>query len=278
MAARLMAASDEDFDLEMLGLTTSHRDDIQEWLVRRDGILVVAGPTGSGKTTLLYTLAKMLDTPEQSIVTLEDPVEKRFATMTQIEIDSENGLKFADAMVASLRLDPDYLLIGETRDEATANASVAAANSGRTLLTSMHCNDAVGVVTNYRFWDVSDLEIATSLRFVISSRLVRKLCDHCKTEKPLDSSDAAWLENREINLSKSMGSVGCSHCHHTGYRGRIGIHDLWRINAETSKAIRAGIDVSELRPSGNRTLLQQGIDRVREGITTVEELRRAGLS
>lgn len=278
MAARLMATSDEDFDLETLGLTKPQREDVRDWLVQRNGILVVAGPTGSGKTTLLYTLAKMLDTPEQSVVALEDPVEKRFATMTQIEVGSDNGMNFADGIVASMRLDPDYLLIGETRDDATATASVAAANSGRTLLTSMHCNDAVGAVTNYRFWGVSHLEIATSLRFVISSRLVRKLCDHCKKEEPLSRSDTAWLQSREIDLTKAMAAVGCSQCYHTGYQGRIGIHDLWRIESETSKAIRDGVDTSELRVAGSGVLMRQGLNRVGEGATTVEELRRAGLS
>lgn len=277
MAARVLNHQDNEFQLSDLGLSQSQYQQVMDWLATHVGMTVVAGPTGSGKTALLYALVRQLNSPQANVMTLEDPVEVRIPHVTQIEVDEEKGLDFAAGVKSILRLDPDFVAIGETRDQATAEAAVTAANSGCGLLTSMHGDEPASVVTNLRYWELADAEIAAALRLVISGRLVRKLCDECSTHGNLSETDRRWLESHRREASQeSPQPVGCKRCDQSGYVGRVGIYSVWYVNSEQTRKIRDGVDAAELSDP-SQSLIEVGLQKVRDGVTTIAELRRAGL-
>lgn len=278
MVVRVLPQDRPELTLGTLIIDDEQCEIIRDSLAARAGMVVVAGPTGSGKTTLLFSMAKELYRPDCSIVTLEDPVEMRFAEMTQIDVGSPaSAMTIADGVQLSLRLDPDYLLIGETRDAMTARAAVAAANAGRTLMTSMHTEDAGGVISNLRYWGLEDREIANAVRMVIATRLVRRLCVRCKRKGSLSDVDRRWLESQCQPLPEvSYHAVGCSECFDTGFRGRISLQHVWKLSPEQSQQIRDGKQVNEIT-SQEQTLMESAMMPVETGETSVSEIRNAGL-
>lgn len=265
---------------KLSALVTREEDlsEIQKWLDSPNGMVVVVGPTGSGKSTLMYGMAEELSSSATSVITLEDPVERDSSEMTQLRIGSgTSDLDLADAVQVSLRLDPDYLVLGEIRGENTAKASIRSTQSGRPLMTSMHGEDLASVINNFRTWNVDDREIAATLRLVVATRLVRRLCDQCKTTRALSDADRAWLSDRvDDNLNESVHPVGCNACNETGYRSRLGVHRIWRLTSEDLGQIREGVAAEAIAPRDNE-FVSVGVQAVREGQTTVAELRRVAM-
>ena len=244
-----------------------------------NGVFFVTGPTGSGKTTTLYAVLKHLNKPGINIMTIEDPVEYRLAGINQIQVNHSIDLDFASALRSFLRQDPDVILVGEIRDAETAKIASQAALTGHLVLTTMHTNNALQAVTRLVEIGVEPFLVAPSIIGIMAQRLVRKICDHCKEEYALTSEQIeelfVWDGRREVSLYRGRG---CEACGHTGFSGRIAIHELFIINDVIRKMIAKDasiIDIQEeARKSGFKTMHYDGIKKVLRGITTIEEVNR----
>jgi type II secretory ATPase GspE/PulE/Tfp pilus assembly ATPase PilB-like protein len=244
-------------------------------------MFLAAGPTGCGKTTTVYSLLHELKKNDRAVVSLEDPVEYQVDGIVQVQLDPRHHLNFGEGIKQMLRLDPDYLMLGEIRDAVSARAAVDAALSGRALLSTLHCRDAVGAVTALRNWGLLDHEIAEALSVVIGQRLVRRLCPHCRRTRPLTKKERRWFSATALPTPKRVADApGCDRCGHLGYSGRTGIFELWHLNEQDYKAILEHSDEHALRrglvEGEHQTILADGLAKVLAGVTSVSELRRAG--
>lgn len=278
MAIRVLDRRRVEQHIDELGLCTRDLDQIREWLSHVTGMFLVTGPTGSGKTTTLYALLHELKMLEGSVVTIEDPVEYQIDGITQMQVSPERGLTFFEGLKAMLRLDPDYLLLGEIRGPDSARAAIEASKAGRVLMSTMHSRDSIGAVTSLRQWGLRNHEIAAALEVVIAQRLVRRLCVSCRRSYATTPAERRWLEacGREVP-DTCWHAVGCEACRYSGYRGRTGIFELWRIDETWRDLIAAGTDEQGLRrrlSRANRYLLDAGLEKVSAGITCIEELAR----
>ncbi len=281
MALRLLQRAPVTLRLGDLGLCEDDRTRIEEWLGDISGMFVVAGPIGSGKTTTLYSLLAELDLGKRHIVTIEDPAEYRLENINQIEVNPKRGLTFEQGLRAILRLDADYILVGEIRDKQTALVALEAAATGRVVFTTMHSRNAAGVVTALRGLGVPNHEIAASLAFILAQRLVRKLCVHCRRQEPPTAPERRWLEARGLKaLDVVWRAQGCEHCRQTGYFERTGIFEALPVDERVYDLILTGKDEhglrKHLREAGFRLLLQDGLNEAAQGITDVAELMRIG--
>jgi len=264
-----------------LGLSEEQRRQIEQWLGHVGGMFLVAGPTGSGKTTTLYSLLHELMLHDRSVITVEDPVEYQIDGITQMQVDRRHGLTFDEGLRAALRLDPDYLLLGEVRDREEARAAVEAAGSGRVLMSTLHAPDAAGTVTGLRNLGLADHEIATSVQMVVGQRLVRRLCRRCRRQQKMSDADRQWLASVGLspNSDEIWVPVGCDDCRQVGYEGRIGIFEVWRLGDADYGRILAHADERTLRAqayaSGMRTLLDDGWAKAEQGVTSLAEIRSA---
>lgn len=264
--------------LEGLGLPREDLQHIRTWMETCGGLMLIAGPTGSGKTTSLYAFLNHLRSPEQRVLTVEDPVESSIPGVDQIQVERRRGIDMASAIDTALRLDPDLIAIGEVRDPGSARAAVAACLSGHAVLTTAHAPSPAGVVTLLRHCGVSDFEIGATLGMSISQRLIRTLCPECREEQSPDERHhdlwkAAGLEPPE----SQWYAPGCPACHGKGFRGRTGIFEVWRPSAEEQDYIRDGQSETVLNIPNNRaqtTLLHRGLSLAAEGRTTPAEVRR----
>jgi type II secretory ATPase GspE/PulE/Tfp pilus assembly ATPase PilB-like protein len=244
-------------------------------------MFIVAGPMGSGKTTTLYAILHEMHLMRKSITTIEDPIEYQIDKINQIEVDPKRGLTFAVGLRSILRLDPDLILLGEIRDEESAAVAIEASNTGRVLLSTMHSRDAVGAVTSLRNLGVKNQDIAPALAFVVSQRLVRKLCTDCRTRGNPDDAETAWLRRVGAEApGTTWRAAGCKHCHGTGYSGRTGVFEVWRFDESAYEMVRGGADEHDLRrhlgTAGARSLLANGLRIAAAGITDLAEVRAMG--
>ncbi|MFP4609620.1 MAG: GspE/PulE family protein [Thiohalophilus sp.] len=267
--------------LQELGLHEQGLEQIQDWIDNISGMLLVAGPTGSGKTTTLYSLLHKLKVQQRNVVTIEDPVEYEIDGINHIQVDLRHGLDFAAGVKAMLRLDPDYLMLGEIREAASARAAITAATSGRALMGTLHSRDAVGVIDTLRNYDLSGQDISSTLVLVIAQRLVRKLCPHCKVQGEPGETEQKWLKKLDRQPPSVVWQAeGCEHCHHTGYHGRTGIFELWRINPQEYQLLLDGADrrtlYRHLNERHHRFLIDDGLEKVSEGVTSLAELQAMG--
>ncbi len=264
--------------LSEIGLPPWELGRLRQLLSNRDGIVCVTGPTGSGKTTTLYAAIRELATGEVNIMTVEDPVEYELPGITQIQVQPKRGVTFASALRAILRQDPDVILVGEIRDQETAEVAVQAATTGHLVLATLHTNDAVSVIARLLDIGLDSASIAATLRGALAQRLVRKVCDECG--EPIRGE----MTQNEIRLAKlynirpPMRSVGCRRCAETGYRGRMPVQEVFVMNTAIADLVTSDASHSELYnaaiSSGMRPLQQVGIERVRSGDTTLEEMER----
>jgi type IV pilus assembly protein PilB len=279
---RLMDKSRSAPTLEELGFSDSMRAQLMEILQRPTGALLSTGPTGSGKSTTLYAALTEISRPEINVVTVEDPVEYRLDGVNQVQINARAGLTFATALRSILRSDPDVVMVGEIRDGETAKISIEAALTGHFVLSTMHTNDAPSAITRLTEMGVEPFVTGSALSAVLAQRLARKLCPHCSemyTPAPEE------VEHARIPLERvaAAGGVlyrkrGCPRCAHTGYRGRVGVFQLLRMNEELEalaarKASREELERAGMR-NGMRTLWDDGVEKVVAGLTSLEELAR----
>ncbi len=267
------------YSLEELGLTSSQKEMIYDWLESMTGMVLVTGATGSGKTTSLYALLHELKLLNRSVVTIEDPVEYRVEGITQLQVNEARGITFSEGVKTMLRLDPDFLMVGEMRDIASAEAALSASSTGKVLLSSLHSRDAAGTVTALRNLNIEDFEITSALELVVSQRLIRRLCKDCKKEGRTPDKEVRWLESIGMKApEQSWIGVGCDQCRGTGYSRRIGLFEVWRVDEDANQLILEHTDEKSLRraihESGVPTLLNDGLEKAAQGITSISELRR----
>ncbi len=280
LSIRLLDPKRLDRSICDLGLPEDKIAQLNDWLENTNGMLLCAGPTGSGKTTTIYALLNEVKFADRVIVSIEDPVEYELSGINQVQLDEKHHLSFAEGVKAMLRLDPDFLMIGEIRDSASAHAAVDAALTGRVLLSTVHARDASSVVTVLRNWGLHDHEIAESLTVVVAQRLVRKLCPNCREITPPSEHDLRWLKAFELTAPKECSTApGCNKCNGLGYYGRTGLFELWRLREADYQLILNHCDEHALRAHFHGTqhenLLQDGLAKVATGITSLTELRRA---
>ncbi|MEZ0228379.1 MAG: GspE/PulE family protein, partial [Planctomycetota bacterium] len=259
--------------------------DAVRWAMRQPhGMVLCCGPTGSGKTTTLYAAMTEANTPDVNIVTAEDPIEYPLAGITQLQVDKKIGLTFARALRSFLRMDPDVILVGEIRDKKTASCAIEAALTGHLLLSTLHTNDAASTVTRFVEMKVEPFLISSSLLLVSAQRLARRLCIHCRVPFEPSPQVRAVLEADPHPLGKTIFQArekGCERCGGTGYKGRVGIHEILALRDEMGAAMRelvhrkVGSEVMKARAVelGMRTMWQDALWKVKEGIT---DLREAG--
>ena len=265
---------------DSIGLMGDNLKKYQRAIHCTSGVILIAGPTGSGKSSTMNTMISQLNTEEVNVVTLEDPVEYNIDGVNQVQINEKTGMDFANGLRAILRQDPDIIAVGEIRDGETAQISMRAAITGHVVLSTIHTNDAVGTIERLEDIGVEPYLIATALRAVISQRLVRRICPKCKK-----SYEATDEEVRRLGLSTEYKHIfyrgeGCADCFNTGYRGRIGVFEILEITPEIRPLIsqQAGRPVIEQElasaHSEFKTLRENAIQLVEEGITTTEEVQR----
>jgi type II secretory ATPase GspE/PulE/Tfp pilus assembly ATPase PilB-like protein len=250
-----------------------------------NGMIIVTGPTGSGKTTTLYAILKEIQSPELKIITIEDPIEYHLEGITQTQVDPKSGYDFANGLRAIVRQDPDVILVGEIRDLETAQIAIQAALTGHLVLTTLHTNDAAGTVARLIALGEKPVNIAPAINMAVAQRLVRKVCKKCAIlDRPSDEEFEKikeGLKNLNIKISKDLKikkAKGCEDCNFTGYRGRTGIFEAFLVDDEMEKFILTSPSISELREMAKKkgmvTMYQDGLLKVIEGITTIEEVER----
>jgi type IV pilus assembly protein PilB len=266
------------FNLESLGFTYENLQLYREVIQSPNGIVLVTGPTGSGKNTTLYATLTELNNEEVNICTVEDPVECNIAGINQFQVNTGAGFEFSTALRSLLRQDPDIIMVGEIRDEATANIAVQAALTGHLVLSTLHTNDAPGAVTRLLDLDVAPYLVSASLIAVLAQRLVRKICPSCKTEYEPSGSIKKIVEKLSGGAVKFCRGVGCRKCRNTGYAGRIAIHELFVPNEEVLDMVNERAGLKKLRAraikSGMVPLQLDGIEKVKAGIISIEEVLR----
>lgn len=278
---RVLASYVRGFALSDLGLTPEHQKLIEETSKRPFGMIIVTGPTGSGKTTTLYALIKILNQSEVNITTIEDPVEYKVLGINQIQVNPQTNLTFAKGLKSIVRQDPDIILIGEIRDKETAEIAVNAALTGHLLLTTFHANDAATAVPRLLDMGAEPFLLASTLEVVIAQRLVRNICDHCRHSVNIQiknikqPSVRKFLKNGVITFYEGKG---CDVCSHTGYKGRTAIFEFIQMTPEMQKLILSHPSTREIwqlaRKQGAKSMFEDGLEKVRNGITTLDELLR----
>jgi type IV pilus assembly protein PilB len=266
------------YNLESLGFTYENLQRFREIIQAPNGIVLVTGPTGSGKNTTLYAALSELNTEEVNICTVEDPVECNVSGINQFQVNSSAGFEFSTALRSLLRQDPDIVMVGEVRDEATANIAVQAALTGHLVLSTLHTNDAPGAVIRLVDLKVAPYLVSASLIGVLAQRLVRKICANCKTEYEPAAGIKRAVEKVAGEVGKFHRGVGCKKCRNTGYVGRIAIHELFVPDDEIAEMIDDHISTKKLRAKalekGMVPLQADGIEKVKAGIVSIEEILR----
>jgi general secretion pathway protein E len=278
-ALRLLDKSKALMSLAQIGFLPESLVEYQEMLKVPHGIILVSGPTGSGKTTTLYATLNILDSKGRNIITIEDPVEYRFKNINQIQVNPRSGLTFAAGLRSILRLDPNVILVGEMRDAETANIAIQSALTGHLVLSSIHANDATGIVARLLDLGIERFLISSALIGVVSQRMVRRICPDCAemVKAPVAEQKAYEKETGEVR-EKFLYGKGCKSCSGSGYRGRQGIFEILRMNEELRTMLLEGASISQFRVNALRLgmvpLSKDGMLKVKANITTPSEILR----
>jgi type II secretory ATPase GspE/PulE/Tfp pilus assembly ATPase PilB-like protein len=280
---RLLMGRSDEFTLESIGFSPNNMGIINRAIKRPYGMLLATGPTGSGKTTTLYMILKQLNKPEVSVITIEDPIEYSLPGIDQIQVNAKTGLTFATGLRSILRQDPNIVMVGEIRDSETASIAVNAAMTGHLVLSTLHTNDAPTTLPRLLDLGVEPFLIASTLNIAIGQRLVRTICSDCKVKKELapeekislqDAFPPALLEGKTVFYK----GQGCNRCSGSGYRGRIGIHEVMEIDDVLRQLIMKRANADEIRAqaikNGMVTMTEDGFQKAVEGVTTLEEVLR----
>lgn len=280
---RLLSDKSENYTLKDLGFEEEDRKKILEAIKKPHGMILSTGPTGSGKTTTLYTLIKMLNSSEISIITIEDPIEYAVNDIKQIQVNQNVGLSFANGLRSILRQDPNIIMVGEIRDKETASIAVNTALTGHLLLSTLHTNDASTTIPRLLDMGIEEYLVASTISIAIGQRLVRKICENCKEEvemtdtikKSLNSLGSSQIIK---NLKKIYKGKGCENCFQSGYRGRICINEILVTDEKIKEAILRKAPASEIKKIavslGMTDMLEDGLKKVMDGKTTLEEILR----
>ncbi len=262
--------------IESLGFSEQNYHKVLEMVGTPNGIILVTGATGSGKSTTVYSMLQRLNKEDTNIITVEDPIEMNIEGINQVQTNSEIGLTFASALRSILRQDPNVIMIGEIRDTETAQIAIRASITGHIVLSTLHTNDALTTIERLLDMEVQRYLLASALVGIVSQKLARKLCSHCKKLRPTNEYERDLFKKvLGKDVKEIYSNDGCDECSN-GYLGRIAIHEVLLINQEIRDAISSNIRKDELRnlvyKSGVTTLLQDGLEKVLEGQTTLEEI------
>ncbi len=273
---RVLDTRNISLNLEELGFAEDVLAELQRHIHAPNGILLVTGPTGSGKSTTLYAAINAIATMENNVCTVEDPIEYHLPLINQFQVQEKIGLTFSKALRTLLRQDPDVIMVGEIRDEETARTAIQAALTGHLVLSTLHTNDACSAITRLVNMGIEPYLIAAALNMVLAQRLVRRICPKCKTTYEPPRNVRRALERMGFEIPTFYRGVGCRACRNTGYRGRIGVHELLSITEEMRDLIISNPSLTALRQlaiqNGMVTLAQDGFRKVREALTTIEEV------
>jgi len=291
---RLLMSSSAAINFDDLGLRGKAYSDLERELRKPNGMIITTGPTGSGKTTTLYAALNRLNDEETKIITLEDPIEYKLSGINQSQVHTDEGYTFAKGLRSILRQDPDVIMVGEIRDLDTAETAINAALTGHLVISTLHTNSAAAAIPRFLSMNVKPFLLAPALNAVMGQRLVRRICPACKTEAEIDNQTMSEViavlskltpESGERNRAQDPAALkfykgkGCVECHGIGYQGRIGIYEIMAMTPEIEKLILAG-QVSEFQiqelaiTKGMVTMMQDGLLKALEGITTVEDVFR----
>ena len=275
---RLLDKEGVVLELPSLGMRDEDRERLQKGLGRTHGAVLVTGPTGSGKSTTLYAAVQLLNTPDKNVITIEDPVEYRLDGITQVQVNTKAGLTFATGLRSTLRSDPDVILVGEIRDKETAKISIEAAMTGHLVLSTLHTNDAASTITRLIEMGVEPFLVASSVDVIVAQRLCRVLCQACKRQVSVTGEVLAEHGFMAAADMDAYEPVGCTRCSGTGYRGRVGLYEVLKVSEGIrSLALRRatpGEIAMFASAEGMTTLREDGLEKVRLGVTSVDEIIR----
>ncbi|OGY98068.1 MAG: hypothetical protein A3A43_03100 [Candidatus Liptonbacteria bacterium RIFCSPLOWO2_01_FULL_56_20] len=276
-------AETQSFTLDTLGFVAKDLERVQAAIRKTYGMILANGPTGSGKTTTLYTILKQLNRPEVSIITIEDPIEYSLEGTTQIQVNNETGLTFANGLRSILRQDPNIVMVGEIRDQETAGIAVNAALTGHLVLSTLHTNDAATTFPRLTDMGVPPFLVASTVNIAMAQRLVRTICEGCKTERVLAKEELKSLGEIIPDVETTSKTVfyigqGCAACNQTGYQGRIGVREVLDVNDEIRQLIMNRANAAQIKDTaiknGMITMIHDGLQKALKGITTIEEVLR----
>jgi type IV pilus assembly protein PilB len=277
---RILDKSNLNLDLTKLGFEEQAMKDFQESIVSPYGMVLVTGPTGSGKTTTLYSALSTVNNIDVNIMTAEDPVEYNLHGINQVHVKDDIGLTFASALRSFLRQDPDIVMVGEIRDFETAEIAVKAALTGHLVLSTLHTNDAPSTISRLLNMGIEPFLVSASVIVIIAQRLCRRICDQCKEE--LDVPESALInmgfQQDEVSTFKCYKGKGCPACSETGYKGRMALYEVMPVKEEIKDMILKGASAADIKKAaiqlGMKTLRMSGLTKIKEGLTSVEEVLR----
>jgi MSHA biogenesis protein MshE len=278
---RLLDQSGGILDLDQVGMPADILQRFRRNIHRPHGLVLVTGPTGSGKTTTLYAALSEINSAEKKIITVEDPVEYRLPRVNQVQVHTKIGLGFASVLRTALRQDPDIILVGEMRDQETAEIGLRASITGHLVLSTLHTNDALSTAIRLIDMGIPGYMVATALQAIIAQRLVRRICDSCTTAYTPTPQEMIWLRNllgSQADGLQFRHGTGCPHCNNTGYHRRVGVFELLELDEAMADALRQNDSVAfahavKANP-GFRSLTLNALDYAVAGITTLEEVLR----
>ncbi len=288
---RLLRPSAIRVEFEQLGYRPLAQARLEKETQKPHGMIITTGPTGSGKTTTLYAILRKLNTPDRKIITLEDPIEYKLEGINQSQINQEKKYTFASGLRSILRQDPDTVMVGEIRDLETAEVAINAALTGHLMLSTLHTNDAAGAIPRFISMGVKPFLLAPSLNAIIGQRLVRKICEGCKEQTTIDETKMAFVRKVVSEIPEASGEKappetewkfmhgkGCTKCNGSGYKGRLGIYEILTMSDEIKASLSDKISEYEVRElakkQGMTTMQQDGVLKILDGITTMEEVYR----
>ncbi|ANJ28989.1 GspE/PulE family protein [Agromyces aureus] len=281
---RILDNSHASLDLRDLGLSPANQTVFERSYRKPHGMILVTGPTGSGKSTTLYATLNAVARSEVNVITVEDPVEYRMNGINQVQVNTKAGLTFASALRSILRSDPDIVLVGEIRDRETAQIAIEASLTGHLVLSTLHTNDAASAVTRLTEMGVEPFLVGSAVDCVVAQRLARRLCERCKAPVEVTREELAVLRFELApgeGLPEIFGAVGCQACAKTGYKGRIALHEVMEVDEQLERLAVARAAASEIgamaRQHGMSTLRDDGWAKVRDGVTSIEEVLRVAI-
>jgi type IV pilus assembly protein PilB len=281
---RLLDKSNLQLDMTKLGFEESPLKHFKEAIHKPFGMVLVTGPTGSGKTTTLYSALSELNAPDVNVSTAEDPVEFNLHGINQVQMHEEIGLTFASALRSFLRQDPDIIMVGEIRDFETAEIAVKAALTGHMVLSTLHTNDAPQTINRLLNMGIEPFLVASSVNCIIAQRLARRICPNCKAEidPPAEALRDLGVKMEEIGTFPVYEGRGCGMCSNTGFKGRIALYEVMPMSDELKELVLAGASAMELKREAIRlgmdTLRMAGLNKLKEGITTINEVARSTMA
>jgi len=279
LVLRLLERTRSILRLDTLGFSTDTRETFRDLIRSPYGMVLVTGPTGSGKTTTLYAALNELDSMEQNVMTIEDPVEYTFANINQIQINRLAGITFANGLRGILRQDPDAILVGEIRDKETAEISVQSALTGHLVLSSLHATDAVSALYRFLEMGIEPFMVSSSVIGVEAQRLVRRICERCRIRDKPPVEQFAFYQAIGGTASMFVRGSGCAHCSHTGFHGRIGIFEVLKVTDSVKRLLVRDASPEMVREQvikeGMTSLRESGLAKIDEGLTTISEVMRS---